>query len=125
MLFRSVYESEHRLPEIIKDLIPRVKTDFYIEECTSPSSLQRKKTKSLISMYSIPELYPDQREYDTIQTSGLIWLLLNCQDEQSIASGNGIEVTRSCYEMLVNNSLPLKEYLLHFLVDNQTKNNLT
>ena len=121
----SVYESEHRLPEIIKDLIPRVKTDFYIEECTSPSSLQRKKTKSLISMYSIPELYPDQREYDTIQTSGLIWLLLNCQDEQSIASGNGIEVTRSCYEMLVNNSLPLKDYLLHFLVDNQTKNNLT
>ncbi|MFZ9813933.1 MAG: hypothetical protein ACO3EO_01475 [Candidatus Kapaibacteriota bacterium] len=120
----NVFESEHRLPEIIKDLIPRVKSDFYIEECGSPNSLQRKKTKSLISMYSIPELYPDQREYDTIQTAGLIWLLLNSSDSQT-STKTGIDITRSCYELLVKNAIPVKEYLLHFLVDNQTKNNMS
>lgn len=121
----SVFESEHRLPEIIKDLIPRIRTDFYIEECSSPNSLQRKKTKSLISMYSLPELYPDQREYDTIQTSALIWLLLNAPDDTTIATGSGIDVTRACYELLVNNALPIKDYLLHFLNDNHTKNNVS
>ncbi|MFM8839490.1 MAG: hypothetical protein ACKOFB_00085 [bacterium] len=119
-----VFESEHRIPEIIQDLIPRVLTDFYVEECSSPNSLQRKKTKSLISMYGLPETYSDLREYDTIQTSALIWLIIHGADSSDNSMMSGIELTRRYYEMLVKNTLPVKEYLLHFLVDSDCKNNI-
>lgn len=119
-----LYESQHRLPEIIRDLIPRVHTDFYREECTFPGSLQRKKTKSLISMFSLPELYPDNRELDTIATNPLIWMIMNGPTWDSLQKSNGLEIIRTLYEMIVKHTLPIKEYLLHFVHDNEVKNNL-
>ena len=119
-----LYESQHRLPEIIRDLIPRVHTDFYKEECTFPGSLQRKKTKSLISMFSLPELYPDNRELDTIATNPLIWMIMNGPSVNALSSSNGLEIIRTFYEMLVQHTLPIKEYILHFVHDNQVKNTI-
>jgi hypothetical protein len=119
-----LYESQNRLPEIIRDLIPRVQSEFYIEECTSPGTLQRKKTKSLISMYTIPELYPDNREYDTISTNPLIWMILHGPSADEMMKSSGIDIIRGYYEMLVKHDLPVKEYLLHFVQDNDAKNNL-
>ena len=120
-----LYESQKRLPEIIRELIPRVQTDFYIEECTSPGSLQRKKTKSLISMFSLPELYPGEREFDTISANPLIWMILHGPSSQELTKSGGMDIIRIYYEMLVKNALPVKSYLLHFLHDNDAKNNLS
>ena len=120
-----LYESQKRLPEIIRELLPRVQSDFYIEECTSPGSLQRKKTKSLISMFSLPELYPNEREYDTISANPLIWLILNGPSSQDLSKSGGMDIIRIYYEMLAKHALPVKSYLMHFLHDNEAKNNLT
>ena len=118
-------ESQKRLPEVIRELLPRVQSDFYIEECTSPGSLQRKKTKSLISMFSLPEMYPNEREFDTISANPLIWMILHGPSSQELTKSGGMDIIRIYYEMLVKNALPVKSYLLHFLHDNDTKNNLS
>jgi hypothetical protein len=120
-----LYESQHRLPEILRDLIPRVQEDFYIEECTFPGSLQRKKTKSLISMFSLPELYPDSREFDTISTNPLIWMILHGPSSAHLTKSSGIDIIRVYFEMLVKQNLPIKDYVLHFVQDNEVKNNLS
>lgn len=120
-----LYESQQRLPEILRELISRVQSDFYIEECSFPGSLQRKKTKSLISMFGIPELYPNEREFDTISANPLIWMILNGPPSQELINASGMDIIRIYYEMLVKHALPVKSYLLHFLNDNDAKNNLT
>ena len=120
-----LYESQHRLPEIIRDLVPRVQQDFYIEECTFPGSLQRKKTKSLISMFSLPELYPDNREFDTISTNPLIWMILHGPSYETLYKSSGMDIIRVYFEMLVKHNLPIKDYVLHFVHDNDVKNNVS
>ena len=120
-----LYESQQRLPEIIRELIPRVQSDFYIEECTFPGSLQRKKTKSMGSMFSLPELYPNEREFDTISANPLIWMILNGPPSKELSNSSAMDIIRIYYEMLVKHTLPVKSYLLHFLHDNDARNNLT
>ena len=76
-------------------------------------------------MFSLPELYPDNREFDTISTNPLIWTILNGPASETVYKSSGMDIIRMYYEMLVKHNLPIKDYILQFVHDNDIQNNIS
>ena len=117
-----VYENEGRTAEIIGDAIPRILAECYVEECTYPGSLQRKKSKTISSMFGLPELYPDSKENDTINMNMLTWLILWSFAGKGLQLPQGIEAIQRCFDAITSYEIPVHEYLMHFVIDHNHAN---
>jgi hypothetical protein len=117
------YQNNERTSEVFTELSAAVLHEISPEEINIPGALLRKKAKSIINLYDLPEFYPNIAEYDTFSFQYLSWLIIHVFEHNKTDIPSGFEAIQYCYKELISGNLPIKDFLLHFLHDDNHPNN--
>ena len=117
------YRNNERTSEVFTELCASVLHEISMEEIHKPGALLRKKAKSIINLYDLPEFYPHIAEYDTFSFQYVSWLIIHVFEHNKTDIPSGFEAIQYCYNELISGNLPIKEFLLHFLHDDNHPNN--